>query len=753
MSKQRVRNKVTSNSSLGWISWIWIFKLTTVLLVLGVVALIYIDAQIRHRFEGHRWSLPAKVYARPLELFTGQQLAQGQLKFELTQLGYRWVTQAKAPGQVQKTNQGMIIYSRGFRFVGGDEQGHLVEVNLVGDKIVGLRQTSGASIAVLRLEPQLVGGIYPAHNEDRELIQLDDLPNGFIETLLAVEDRQYYAHYGVSPWGIMRAMWANIRAGAVVQGGSTLTQQLVKNFYLTDQQTLWRKLIEAPMALLLNIHYSKDEVLEVYLNEVFAGQSGKRAIHGFGLASRFYFGQPVSELKLHQVALLVGLVKGPSYYNPRRHPKRATNRRNLVLSVLAQQGLISETQKTNYQALPLDLTEAKQVSRYPAYMDLVRQQLKQHYQASSLSSHGLRIFTSLDPWVQQQADKAMLEQVGKLKQRYSNIEGLQGAAVVSHRDSGELLALVGDYNGGYAGHNWALDESRQVGSLLKPIVHLSALETGRYSPNSIIDDAPIALPQPDGSLWQPQNYDRKSHGKVPMYETLVKSYNQANVRLGLDVGVDKVLQQLQRMGVEQSIPAYPSVLLGAVEMSPLQVNQVYQTIASNGFYSPLSIVRQVTEANGRLLSNFPFAVRQVASNESIYMLQHEMRLVASQGTAKGVYRYLPKQQKVAAKTGTTNDQKDSWFAGFSGLHVATVWLGREDAKPTPLTGAGGALNVWGQLMQNLAYAHDEDIKPQTVAHYYLNRATGEAIPDKCPNGVWLPMLKTSAPSFNASCGY
>ena len=637
--------------------------------------------------------------------------------------------------------------------MGGDEQGHLVEVNLVGDKIVGLRQTSGASIAVLRLEPQLVGGIYPAHNEDRELIQLDDLPNGFIETLLAVEDRQYYSHYGVSPWGIIRAMWANIKAGAVVQGGSTLTQQLVKNFYLTDQQTLWRKLIEAPMALLLNIHYSKDEVLEVYLNEVFAGQSGKRAIHGFGLASRFYFGQPVSELKLHQVALLVGLVKGPSYYNPKRHPKRATKRRNLVLSVLAQQGLISETQKTNYQALPLDLTEANQVSRYPAYMDLVRQQLKQHYQASSLSSHGLRIFTSLDPWVQQQADKAMLEQVGKLKQRYSNIEGLQGAVVVSHRDSGELLALVGDYNGGYAGHNWALDESRQVGSLLKPIVHLAALETGRYSPNSIVDDAPIALPQPDGSLWQPQNYDRKSHGKVPMYETLVKSYNQANVRLGLDVGVDKVLQQLQRMGVEQTIPAYPSVLLGAVEMSPLQVNQVYQTIASNGFYSPLSIVRQVTEANGRLLSNFPFAVRQVASNESIYMLQHEMRLVASQGTAKGVYRYLPKQQKVAAKTGTTNDQKDSWFAGFSGLHVATVWLGREDAKPTPLTGAGGALNVWGQLMQNLAYAQDEDIKPQSIAHYYLNRVTGEAIPDKCPNGVWLPMLKTSAPSFNASCGY
>ena len=748
-----MRNKASPKNSGGWISWLWLFKFATVLLVVGAVALVYLDAQIRHRFEGHRWSLPAKVYARPLELFTGQQLATGQLDYELTQLGYRWVNHAKAPGQVQKTNQGIVIFSRGFRFADGDQKGHVVEVSLKRNKITGLRQTSGASIALLRLEPQLVGGIYPAHNEDRELIQLNDLPNGFIETLLAVEDRHYYSHYGVSPGGIARAMWANVKAGAVVQGGSTLTQQLVKNFYLTDRQTLWRKLIEAPMALLLNIHYSKDEVLEVYLNEVFVGQAGKRAIHGFGLASRFYFGQPLSELKLHQVALLVGLVKGPSYYNPQRHPERAIKRRNLVLSILAQQGLISEAQKMNYQGLPLDLTEASQVSRYPAYMDVVRQQLQQHYQASALSNHGLRIFTSLDPWVQHQADTAMVEQVNKLKQRHGNIEGLQGAAVVSHRGSGELLALVGDHNGGYAGHNWALDRSRQVGSLLKPVVHLAALETGQYSLVTSIDDAPIALPQADGSLWQPQNYDHKSHGKVPMYETLVKSYNQANVRLGLQVGVDKVLQQLRRMGVEQSIPAYPSGLLGAVEMSPLQVNQVYQTIASNGFYSPLSLVRQVTEANGRLLSHFPFAVRQSASNDSIYLLQHEMRMVAREGTARGVYRFLPKQQKVAAKTGTTNDQRDSWFAGFSGRHVATVWLGREDAKPTPLTGAGGALNVWGQMMQHLAYTDHEDIKPQSIDYYYLNITTGKAMPDNCPNGVWLPMLKTLAPPINTTCGY
>lgn len=751
--KPKPKAKPTSKASRGWVSGLWLTKFATVLLVVGAVSLVYLDAQIRSRFEGHRWSLPAKVYARPLELFNGKQLASGQLEYELTQLGYRFVKNAKAPGQVQKTNEGMVIYSRGFRYVDGDQPGRLVAVSMNGHKIMGLRQTNGMSVALLRLEPQLVGGIYPAHNEDRELIQLDDLPNGFIETLLAVEDRNYYSHYGVSPAGIARAMWANVQAGGVVQGGSTLIQQLVKNFYLTDRQTLWRKLIEAPMALLLNVHYSKDEVLEVYLNEVFVGQAGKRAIHGFGLASRFYFGQPLSELKLHQIALLVGLVKGPSYYNPQRHPKRATKRRNLVLSILARQGVLSQAQKVKYQALPLDLTEASQVSRYPAYMDVVRQQLQQHYPATALSNHGLRIFTSLDPWVQHQADRAMVEQVNKLKQRFGSIKGLQGAAVVSHRDSGELLALVGDHNGGYAGHNWALDRSRQVGSLLKPVVHLAALETGRYSPATIIDDAAVSLRQPDGSVWQPQNYDRVSHGKVPMYETLVKSYNQANVRLGLQVGLDKVLQQLRRMGVEQTIPAYPSVLLGAVEMSPLQVNQVYQTIASNGFYSPLSLVRQVTKANGQLLSNFSFAVRQAASNDSIYLLQHEMQMVAKEGTGKGVYRFLPKQQTVAAKTGTTNDQKDSWFAGFSGEHVATVWLGREDGKPTPLTGASGALNVWGQMIKNVAYSTYEDIKPQAIDYYYLNAKTGQAMPNNCPNGVWVPIPNVLAPASTQTCGY
>ncbi len=753
MAKRKQSNTKKKQTRSTLRSWSWLFKLLTVFMVLGVAILIYLDAQIRHRFEGHRWSLPAKVYARPLELYQGYRFAQGQLDYELKQLGYRFVKTSPRVGQVQRTDQGMVIHSRDFRFADGFQEGQQVALNIQDNTVSALTDEQAQEVDLFRLEPQLVGGIYPTHNEDRELLRLNDLPNGFIETLVAVEDRAYFTHHGVSFSGILRAMWANLKAGSIVQGGSTLTQQLVKNFYLTDRQSLLRKAIEAPMALLLNLHYSKEEVLEVYLNEVFLGQSGKRAIHGFGLASKFYFGQPLSELKLHQVALLVGMIKGPSYYNPKRHPERAIKRRNLVLAIVANQGLISEAQKQSYQNMPLDLSEATKLSSHPAYMDAVRQQLHRHYKASALSNEGLKVFTSLDPWVQYQADQAMVDQLNSINKTHNTINSLQGALVVSHRDSGELLALVGDNNGGYAGHNFALDPSRQVGSLLKPVIHMAALESGRYELSSMIDDAPISLAQADGLLWQPQNYDKKSHGRVPMYETLTRSYNQANVRLGLEVGLESVLTLLEGMGIEQNIPAYPSVLLGAVEMSPWQVNQVYQTIAGGGFYSPIRIVRQVTKANGELLSHFPFEIRQVASNESVYRLDKELEMVAKAGTGAGVYNYLPNDQLVAGKTGTTNDQRDSWFAGYSGEYVATVWLGREDMQPTPLTGASGALKVWGQLVQSLPYRPYTGITPENISYHVTHPQTGAIIPSQCENGVGIPVLNQALLLVNQTCGY
>lgn len=732
------------------LSWRFIWQLMTVMLVCGLALLVYLDAQVRERFDGHRWSLPAKVFARPLELYVGKQLAQDQLKFELQQLGYRAVKQVRQPGQYSLRGGELDIYRRGFHFVDASEQPARRQIQLQNNRVVDVRGEPGQAVHLLRLEPQLIGGIYPSHNEDRELIQLSDLPNGFVETLLAVEDRAYYEHLGVSPTGIARAMFANIQAGRVVQGGSTLTQQLVKNFYLNADQTIWRKALEAPMALLLNSHYEKDEILEVYLNEVFLGQQGKRAIHGFGLGSWYYFGQPIGELQLHQVALLVGMVKGPSYYNPKRFPARAKQRRDLVLSVLAEQGLISVQQKATYQAKPLGLSKVSQFSRYPAYMDLVRKQLQKAYKAKDLSEQGLRIFTTIDPWAQQQADKAMKATMDKVQARHGKQDKLQAAMVVSQRDNGEVLAVVGDRDGGYAGRNWALDESRQVGSLIKPVIHLTALSSGRYHLLSPIDDSPLSVPQPDGSVWEPANYDKENHGMVPMYEALVKSYNVANVRLGMSLGVEQVLGQLSNLGANRNWAAFPSRLLGALEMSPMRVNQVYQTIASNGFYNPLTVIRDVTDPLGNLLSHYPYQVRQAADPQATYILQHELALVGRQGTGRSAYRYLPAEQQVAGKTGTTNDQRDSWFAGFSGRHVATVWMGNENASETPLTGASGALQAWAALMAKLPYEDDGDQQPAGVDFFRTNSATGFIIDAHC-EGLVLPFGK-ARPEAQTNCG-
>ncbi|MDP6190707.1 MAG: penicillin-binding transpeptidase domain-containing protein, partial [Gammaproteobacteria bacterium] len=359
-------------------------------------------------------------------------------------------------------------------------------------------------------------------------------------------------------------------------------------------------------------------------------------------------------------------------------------------------------------------------------------------------------FTSIDPWAQHQADRAVQDSLTNLTERHGKQTKLQAALVLSQRDNGEVLAVVGDRDGGYAGHNWALDNSRQVGSLLKPVIHLTALASGRFHLLSPLDDSPLSVPQADGSQWQPANYDGQSHGVIPMYEALVKSYNIANVRLGMSLGVDKVLAQLSALGAHQSWQAYPSRLLGALELSPLKVNQVYQTLASNGFYSPLSIIRDVTQANGQLLSHYPYQVKQVADPQATYILQQELALVGRQGTGRGAYRYVAEQQPVAGKTGTTNDQRDSWFSGFSGRHVATVWMGNDDASPTPLTGASGALQVWARLMAQLPYQKDAYSQPAGVDYFRTNPSAGTIIDANC-QGLVLPFAKLRPPA-QPHCG-
>ena len=356
-------------------------KMTIVFSVLAAVGLIYLDAQVRAKFEGKRWALPAKVYARPLELYPGQPLSRDDLKIELKGLGYQFLRRASQPGTAELARQRVRVYTRGFEFPDGVEPAQTLLIDFSAGQVSRIRNSGGTDIPLARLEPILIGGIYPQDNEDRDLIRLEQAPAYLLDALLAIEDRDYYQHYGVSLKGIARAMFVNLKAGRVVQGGSTLTQQLIKNFYLSSERSFLRKLMEIPMAFLLDRHYSKDEILEAYLNEVYLGQEGLRAIHGFGLGSQYFFAQPIQELKLHQVALLAAMVKGPSFYDPRRNPERAMKRRNLVLKVLHEQGVISLAQRQQTEKMPLGVVKKQNLHKgaYPAYLDLVKRQLRKEY--------------------------------------------------------------------------------------------------------------------------------------------------------------------------------------------------------------------------------------------------------------------------------------------------------------------------------------------------------------------------------------
>lgn len=731
-----------------------LLKLMLVFTVIGGIGLIYLDAQVRDKFEGKRWALPAKVYARPLELYVGQQLSIQDLKTELKGLGYRSVSRASAPGTMEIASTRIRVATRGFAFPDGDEPQRRILISFNGKQISSIKGGDGKSLPLARLEPILIGGIYTQENEDRDLIRLDQAPETLKQALIAVEDRDFYNHAGVSLRGIARAMWVNLRSGRFAQGGSTLTQQLVKNFYLTSERTLARKLLELPMAVLLELHYEKDEILEAYLNEVYLGQSGARAVHGFGLAGQYYFARPISELQLHQVALLVGMVKGPSFYDPRRNPERATKRRNLVLQLMADGGDITQAEMIQAQKKPLGVVKQKSLHKgaYPAYLDLVKRQLREEYPEDALNSEGLRVFTSLNPVVQARAEQALIKTVNSLQKRFGNkVENLQGGMVVTDPQTAEVLAVVGGRNTRYQGFNRALDARRPMGSLVKPAVYLAALEQG-YTLSSLLDDAPIRVEMSDGQIWEPRNFDKKSHGQVPLHRALSNSYNLSTAQLGMSIGLDNVGEMLQRLGMERDPKLYPSLLLGAESMTPFEVAGIYQTLASNGFRMPMRAIRLVTTADNEELSRYPLEVEQEVSSAQVHLVQYALQEVVREGTAKYVYSQLPASMNVAGKTGTSNGQRDSWFAGFAGNRLAVVWMGRDDNAKLPFTGSGGALRAWTEFIKREQPEPFLAAYPEGVEYRWIDEATGYLSDELCAGARQVPFIAGTEPEREVDCG-
>ena len=754
----KTARKARSGKRQGVSRWFW--RLFWRTLIVGVAAgllyTLYLDFSIRQQFEGKRWELPARVYARPLELFSGQDLEVKNVVRELQAIGYQRRANTREAGSYWQVGDELQLVTREFDFWDGKEPSRRLSLRFDGAKLIGLReQGSGTNVDIARLEPMLMGGIYPSHNENRLLVQLDDVPPLLVQSLIAIEDRDFYQHHGIAPRAIARALWANLRAGKTVQGGSTLTQQLVKNFFLTHERSLTRKLNEAVMSLLLEWHYDKEAILQAYLNEVYLGQSGKHGVHGFGLASRYYFGRHINEINLSQMALLVAIVKGPSYYDPRRHPQRALERRNLVLSRMLEQGFIDKAAyaKARRSKLVLIPKPSTSTSDYPAYLELVRRQLRRDYRDEDLRSEGLQIFTAFDPHVQWQTERAMTRRIASLeKQRRLPAKKLQGAAIVTAIDNGEVLAVVGDRAPRNSGFNRALDAVRPIGSLMKPAIYLTALEDpAHYSLASLLDDSRLVMETENGEQWQPANYDNLYHGQVLLRDALVHSYNVSTVRLGLQIGMNKVAESLKRLGVFREVHRYPSLSLGTAAFSPLEMAQMYQVFAAGGFYSPLRSIRNVLDAKGKPLQRYPLTVQQAFDPAAVYLLNHALRAVVEEGTGRGLRSRLPANLMVAGKTGTTDDLRDSWFAGFSGSHMAVVWMGMDDNKAASLTGASGAMQAWADIIKGINTRPLFLVPPENVEEVRVDRLTGLRGSESCSDTVLLPFIKGSAPGDYAEC--
>ena len=715
---------------------------------------LYLDFRVRGEFEGRRFALPARIYARPLELHAGLRIAQSDVIDELRENGYREGVREGDSGWFVRDGDWIEIAVRPFRFWDGPQSALRVRANFDANGVSRVQNGQGLDLPLVRLEPVAIGGIYPGNNQDRVLVRLSEVPKPLVQALIATEDRAFYTHHGYDLRGIARAAWSFVR-GHGLQGGSTLTQQLVKNFFLTPERTLQRKGTEFIMAVLLELHYGKEEILETYFNEIYLGQDRDRAIHGVGLASLYYFGKTVDRLTLPEGALLVAMVKGPGVYDPYRHADRALERRNLVLREMRSTGAITmeEYMLARSTSLGVNPKASMGTSPHPAFVDLVYRHLRRDYDEADLRSEGLRIFTTLDPRVQNKAEQVLERRISQFdRDKRFGDPGLEGAVVVTDSQTGEVEALVGGRDPRYRGFNRALDAARPVGSLLKPAIYLTALaDPAHYTLVTPLDDSPFVWKSRGAPDWAPANYDRQYHGAVPLRTALAQSYNVATARLGTDIGISRVLGTLQRLGIEREMQPYASTLLGALDLSPLEVAQMYQTIASGGFRAPLRAIREVTTQDGKPLKRYPLAVEQAFAAEPVYLITAAMQGVVREGTGQSLKNWLPPETAVAGKTGTTDEQRDAWFAGFTGDKLAIVWIGYDDNRAARLTGAGAALPVWGELVAALSPEPLALPKPEGIETVRIDPASGLRADAGCDGSLELPFASGSAPTARAPC--
>ena len=719
-----------------------------IFLVISIAYISILDSKVVNKLDGVLWTVPAKVYARPLELAEGGKINVDGLKKELEILSYELTKGIPdTPGEFSQSQRSVNIFIRGF----GSQEPGLYRLKIENDKIDSIKRKDGISIDLIQLEPLSIGGMFPSHLQDRILLNFSQVPKDLEEMILVVEDRNFYSHKGISLRSIMRAFIKNTRALGIEEGGSTITQQLAKSLFFSPEQTIRRKIKEAIAALLIEIHYSKQEILLAYINDVFIAQSGRRAIHGFGLASQFFFGTDLKNLSLDQKALLVGMLKGPSLYSPINNPDRAKTRRDLVLSLIKNDSLITEEEYLDLKGRSLKVIPPsfKSLSKYPAFNDIVTLDLRKNFDDSDLRTKGLKIITNLDPVVQDYLEESIKDTKLQLKRRYgSQLNGLEGAGIVIDSFSGEVVAAIGSTKPNNYGFNRAINAVRPIGSLVKPFIYLSALQHySKYNLSSLLDDSKLSVSLPGGKLWEPNNFDKKFHGNIPLHVALSESYNVATTRLGMDLGYSVVQETFTKLGIKKKIPKYPSIFVGSFEMTPLEAIQAYQTIASEGFYSPLNSIRTVESSEDVLSLSYPYKVEQRFRPEPIYLLKFVLKQTFISGTARGFSSRVIEKWKTGGKTGTSDDQRDSWFVGYAGNYLMLVWLGFDDNRKSPLTGRTGALQVWKNFMSRLDPIAYEVRKPSRIRYEWVDAKDGLLSGESCKGSILIPFVEGTEPEM------
>lgn len=725
-----------------------------------------VEGIVTAKFEGRKWTFPSKIYSDTFLLYVGMNVRKEELFEKLRRLGYRetrTAPRAKGEYRFRRRESDIEIYLHDFVYPVESFRGIPVRIALAGNIIASMENVDSAEeIFSLELEPELVTGLYDRIWEERRLVSLPEVPPLLIRAILVVEDERFYSHRGIDPVAILRASWANLRSGGIVQGGSTLTQQLMKNFFLGDERTLERKLKEALMALVAEQRYSKEEILENYLNEIYLGQKGAQGIFGVWEAAQFYFSKELSQLTVGELGLLAGLIRAPNRYSPYRSVDVAKQRRNVVLNRMLEEKLITRAQYERGLREVIQRRELVKVANdAPFYVDYLKRELAENYSHDVLTAEGLRVFTSLDFQLQRTAEKALAEGLRRIEESYPYLrkrgeeDHLEGAIVVIKPQTGEIKAMVGGRDYQKSQFNRVFQARRQPGSIFKPFVYLAAILYGaegagkRFTPVTLVEDSPFTWSY-EGQEWQPDNYNGEYFGTVTFRRALERSLNSATARIAKDVGIKNVRDVAHRLGIQSPLPVFPSLALGSAEVSPLEVAIAFSTLANNGVRTQPLAVKQVMDQGGRVLEKRNIRVEKVITPQVAFMMNHLLKGVLDRGTARSA-RLQGFDRPAAGKTGTTNDTKDSWFAGYTPDLLAVVWVGFDNQSKLGLSGAQAALPIWTDFMKRATVGTPvtDFIPPPGIKMIEIDPLSGQRATPNCPQVILEAFLEGEEPV--ASC--